>query len=706
MNREPPRSVAFPVSLPILFERCLIGSFVALMVARPLVAGDDPGRLRLTSGGGSVSLNFFLLLVLLATALWQAVYARTRSTVWAVVPILAATVGVVAFVSSQLGDRYARPGLFIAWEWVAVAIASYLAYRLFTSESNCRGLINAMIASAVSVAGLGIHQSLTEPLGLPTLDVTIPFDVANQSLAGDDEFYPQLNRPAAAPGAVRGTFDSPATLLVFLVLAFPAAAAIGSVAWRERRRWLMVLPILIAAAVVAAIAAQPFASKDGRGSDAVLLIKSQPWFGVGPGNFTRMSPNAAPPTDFWSEVSGTMGIVGLLAVGASLLLAVSRFRPSINSRATEPLPAGRRWEFHLGGAAGLVLGFIWAQGDVPVEAPPSEIFKLGTVAVFRAILWFAAFALLETVRPSSRALGFSVLTGAGMIFALGIFSVAPGRPTILVPLFVLLTVAANLMLPPTMRPDGPRSGAARVVTVLLAAGLAIAYLVTACVPAWATASAVRQARMASRHFPEREREVDRARAGPPRANALTNARGFLLGSILHPLLDAADRDRDNAALWLEIARWQRPLWRFQLIADPENAARVADETRKAAEFAAKLDPHNLAAKRNLFEAMLLYRRESRTREPERTAALNKLIGQIAEKEPASEVPLRYRVVRMLLDRHDYLGARAELALLRRLNDAEGAPHGKVTHEQLSELTQRFEQLEEERLREAIQRLWP
>src|SRR5262249_25185936 len=160
-----------------------------------------------------------------------------------------------------------------------------------------------------------------------------------------------------------------------------------------------------------------------------------------------------------------------------------------------------------------------------------------------------------------------------------------------------------------------------------------------------------------------------------RANAVTAARGYLLANIINPLQDAADRDPGNSSLWLEVARWRRPLWQYQLFADPEDAVRVADIARRMAETAGQLDPHNLAAKRNLFEAFLLYRRSSTTRQPERIAAINKLIGQIAEREPQSEVPLRYRVVKMLLDRGDAEGVETEASTLLQLNRVDGAPHG-------------------------------
>src|SRR5262245_59663915 len=132
MNRQTARVAeppAKPIPFPIIFDRVLVGAFAALVVARPLVTGDDPGRLRLTAGGGPVAFNLCVLIVLVAAGVYRLAYARTRPAHWdfVLVPLLLAGVGVIAFVSSRLGDRYARPGLFIAWEWIALGAAVYLA---------------------------------------------------------------------------------------------------------------------------------------------------------------------------------------------------------------------------------------------------------------------------------------------------------------------------------------------------------------------------------------------------------------------------------------------------------------------------------------------------------------------------------------------------------------------------------------------------
>jgi hypothetical protein len=190
--------------------------------------------------------------------------------------------------------------------------------------------------------------------------------------------------------------------------------------------------------------------------------------------------------------------------------------------------------------------------------------------------------------------------------------------------------------------------------------------------------------MASRLYPDLHLDIERARPGPERANALTKARGFLIAWIINPLRDATKADPGNAALWLELARWRRPLWEYQLKADPEGAARVADDTRDAAERAGVLDPHNPSSQRSLIEALVLFRQHSTTRAAERMAQLNKRIALAAEREPRLEVPLRFRVVTMLLD----LGEsdevlKPEITRLLELNRQEG--HGRLTDRQKAEL---------------------
>jgi hypothetical protein len=538
------------------------------------------------------------------------------------------------------------------------------------------------------VAGQGVYQALADRVSLPPIDVVAP--PSAMPLAGDDEFYPELNRPPLPAQSPRGTLDSPTTLLAFLLLTLPTTAILARVRHGSPwRRFAIAIPVLLAAAALAALLAGSFEWPTDHWSAAMRLISDYPTLGVGPGNFSRFAPDVLSPDNAWLGLAATTGLIGFGLFVVAIVVAFWQAWPSQGPDAAEPPVRGTRWEYYLGGMVGLLMGFVWSAGEIPAEAPAAEVFKLGGAAVLRAILWFASFALLEVLRAPPRALARWILVGVGLVLVFGLICDAPGLPTILFPTSVMLGLAINLRRPATVLAEpGKWTRPVLVISALAATGLVFAYLVLAALPAWSTASAVRHARMTSRYFWEKHREYQLAPPGPVRANALTEARGYLRRNILNPLSEAADRDPKNAALLLETARWRRPLWQYQFIADPEDAARVADQTRRAAELVAQLDPRNLAAKRNLFEALLLYRGTSTARQPERIVGMNKLISQIAEREPQSEVPMRYRVVKMLLDRGETEVAEPEVANLQRLDAEEGSPHGRLTDEQRRDVAER------------------
>jgi hypothetical protein len=685
MSRRKPHQAPepVPVAIPLLLDRILVGAFAALVVARPLVAGDDPGRLRLTSGSSAVSFNFCLFLVLLGAILWRAAYGRGLGIRSAVVPVLLAGVGVAAFVSSQLGDRYARPGIFIAWEWIALSAAVLLTRGLVSSIADSRGLLNVLLATAVSVAGLGVYQALSDSVGLPTVDVTVPPE--SVTLAGDDEFYPVLNRPIAMVKTTRGTLDSPESLLLFMFLMLPAGLALARAGRGDSRgRWAVAIPVVLAAGAVAALLAGPFEIKGNPWSAGFDQVGRNPILGIGPGNFSRVAPDVLVPHSAWLGLAATIGLVGFGLFTVAVVLALRASWPPLASDKPEPLPTKTRWEFYLGGIGGLILGFVWLVGDMPAEAPPNEIFKLGASAIIRAVLWLGAFALLETVRANPRALCRAILVGVTFVFGFGLVSDSAGLPTLLFPMWVMLALAMNFRDgAPAVVPEGKWTRPILLTGVTAALGLAIVFFVMAALPAWATSSGVRQARMSSRNFAEKYRQVGLARSGPERANAHTAASRVLAYNILNPMLEAAFRDPGNAALWLEISHWRRPLWEYELRADPEAALRVADQTLRAADRADRLDAKNPAAKRNLFEALLLFRDRSSVLETERVFVLKRLVGQLAERDPTTEVLLRYRLLIVQLDRGGADELKPEITMLFELNRQKD--RGQLTADQKLEL---------------------
>src|SRR5262245_44909261 len=115
----PPIAASRKTDWSKVIPRVLIGALTALIVARTLVLGNDPGRMRLTSGGGPLTLNLFALLLLLGWSVWNGVSRRVP--IFGPVTVCLLAVAGWLFISTAVSSHYQRPGWFIAWEWVTVA---------------------------------------------------------------------------------------------------------------------------------------------------------------------------------------------------------------------------------------------------------------------------------------------------------------------------------------------------------------------------------------------------------------------------------------------------------------------------------------------------------------------------------------------------------------------------------------------------------
>jgi hypothetical protein len=681
-NAQPPQGLAPSPSLAgsDLLEKILVGAFATLMIARPLVPGDDPGRLRLTSSGGPLTFNLALFALLMTYLAWRLFDRTKRSGRFDLTPLLLAGVGVVCWISSQQPDRYALPGFYVGWEWLAVAVAYYLTRRLAGSMANSRGLLNVLLASVVSVAGLSIYQGISDRLGLPASEIVLP--ASHDRLLGDPEFYPELNNPPLSRQSPRGTYDSPETLLGVLLLAWPVVMVVALAGAAGKQKWLaQLLPIALALSMVSILFFRPFQSQGGWVA-ALKMLEHNPALGVGPGNFSRASQGISSHSG-WFGLAATIGFVGFIGFILAWFPAILELRRPARGTYPEEVSQGPRWQFYYAGVLGLLIGLIWSAADeLAAEAPSHFMYVLGAKAIGRGILWFATFALLESIRPPAAALSRALLLGAGIVLCYGLFSDSLRNPCLLVPLWVTIALAVNFRSPSQVE-EGADRKPWRAVSVLAAAGLTITYLITAAIPGWSTSANIRHARMSSRFYLETERQLDLSTPGPERANSLTKARSFLLRNLLKPLKDAVEREPNNAVLRLELARWRRSLWMLELVADPKEASQVADRLRIDTETANHFDPQNPAAKRSFLEALFLFLKNSSVLEPERITSINKLIGQLAERDPEQEVPLRYRFVQILLERTRTEALETELAKLLRLNRQEG--HGHLTPTQKSDL---------------------
>lgn len=682
-----------------LGDRVLLGALAALIVARPLVHGDDPGRLRLTTSGGAMTFNLCVWLVFLGFAVWRVVIVRSQRGLGGYSSVFTPMLLLVAIMVIRSSDAYRRPSEFVFWELVTLAPVYFITRQLAGRVADRRGLVNVFLASAVSVAAIGVVQRVGPVIGMPSTEPVIVD--ARPGLVGDDEFQAVLNSAATPAGPVHGTLESPEAYLVFLLIALPLAVAMSRSAGS---RFKIALPVMLIGGVLAVFAGPAFSTTVATSYSAGFrLFWDNLGTGVGGGNFSRAAGDGNVASgSAWLTMLATLGLMGcgVLAMSVGLmhfLLPLIIKPPALLAQAMSMLPPlpeepepshGTRWEFYLGGIAGLLGGFVLAVGQMPAESPVWEVYKIGGYAVGRGVVWLAAFGLLERLRPTPAAIKSGLLAGLGVVILAGVFSEAAMSATILFPAVVLLTMLVaveeqriDMIERPWTRPVGV---AAAVVT----SAIVVYYLLTAAAPAWATADAVRKARMASRLYPDVERQIELAKNNIERANARTKAVNFLNGQILNPLRAAAERDPNNAALLLEIARWERPLWRQLLYVDPAAAAQLGRDILKRADKAAKLDPKNIAGEQAILEALFLYRKESNSKPAERLEAFNNHLAKVAERMPTLEVPYRHRMVMTLLTAGDAEGVEPEIAKLFRLNRVDGQPHGAMTDAQRQEVIDR------------------
>jgi hypothetical protein len=220
-------------------RRLLLGLVIALVVARPLVLGEDPGLLNPLTGSASLALALFWLLAAVGWALWRVFF---RQGTWYASGVEAGLLGVVGllFVSAAWTARYQHPAWLIAWEWVVLLVAFCLVRQLVRTADDNRGLLAAILATAVSLAAYAAYQYVIElPSNRALLDdpEELRQELARQQVfvnAGD----PQLDmwRKRILMNNVFATFAHPNTFAGYLALLLPAAVGLAAVGWRRQPR--------------------------------------------------------------------------------------------------------------------------------------------------------------------------------------------------------------------------------------------------------------------------------------------------------------------------------------------------------------------------------------------------------------------------------------------------------------------------------------
>ena len=245
-------------------RRVLLGVLVALLTARILAPGEDPGMLQAASGPTSLLMPLLWLLAGLALAAWR---LGRRNGDWRGGLVEGALLIAIAavFIAAELAV-YKHPARLIAWDWLTLFVVVCLVRMLAASPADRQGLLAVFLAGATALSAQAVYQAVA------------------------------LAVPATA------TFAQPAPFLAWLALFLPGLFAAHVVCHVRRARWLAVwsgLGVILGASAVglAFVAVQSSPSADPPLADVWpatgRMIAAHP-LGVGPGEFSL--PLLTPPS--------------------------------------------------------------------------------------------------------------------------------------------------------------------------------------------------------------------------------------------------------------------------------------------------------------------------------------------------------------------------------------------------------------------------
>jgi cytochrome c-type biogenesis protein CcmH/NrfG len=228
-----------------------------LLVARPLVLGEDPGLL--VDGLSDPSGLLLTLLWLILGTIWAVRQWASNGASIALDRLDAAMLALVAVIALGAGRApYLHPARLIAWEWLVFWIVLVVIRRLARDELNRRCLLAAMLATGASISAYACYQSVFE---LPALrrqvqerSQTVMEELGREGIALDSD-DPMLEawRQRIMAGHAFGTFAHPNTFAGYLALLIPPACACAVFGLRERwrKRWTMaIMSLLLATALV------------------------------------------------------------------------------------------------------------------------------------------------------------------------------------------------------------------------------------------------------------------------------------------------------------------------------------------------------------------------------------------------------------------------------------------------------------------------
>lgn len=305
------------------------------------------------------------------------------------------------------------------------------------------------------------------------------------------------------------------------------------------------------------------------------LIEEHFWLGVGPAQFIYYYPRymtesngikAAQSGNAFLDLMASVGVFGGLAL---VMLVVSLTRSLLRYRlvvatATQsqgqgvtqaapvsPPTAGLTlWEFYLGGMIGLILAFVYKAGVSPGE----EIIQEAITAGIRAIVWFAAYGLFETIAWSTGEFLNSLMTGIFAMFLL--LMVQPGfeYPSVAALLFACVALVLCVIRPEPNAFLGKMGGFSLLLAPLLL-GTAFGFFALVFYPASVSNNTMKRAKFAGMMY-----QVEYLVKEKPETRTINDPYSYIHERILLPLATAFKDDKENIRLMTMAAVWNAEAW--------------------------------------------------------------------------------------------------------------------------------------------------
>lgn len=263
-------------------RRLLLALATTLIVARPLVLGEDAGLSSNLADPWGMVLTFLWLAAAVGWASWRYwlrptsqessrqdaknVKEETNPSVIApwreesfipshwyggIVELALLMTVATVFLSAELAAGYKFPARLIAWEWFGLFVSFFVVRQLAVTLEEQHGLFAVVLASATALAAQGIYQELFEmPSNRRLADDPEAFRAnwaeLNPGQEASEGFLEQL-RQRAKENNIYGPYAHPNSYAGYLVLGIPGLFGAAALCWRSKPpHWQTMLTVACA----------------------------------------------------------------------------------------------------------------------------------------------------------------------------------------------------------------------------------------------------------------------------------------------------------------------------------------------------------------------------------------------------------------------------------------------------------------------------